>query len=261
MNDVQAVWLYGQWALKNHEVPKLVAPLVCALLVLGFVTARAEEPASDESQAIKVERVRDPAMVPYRKGYEMARRVQEAAGGRVRLLFRALSARSKQPIDGLQITIEGTESHGALEISPDGFFSIPLDEAAVRDDAEFVTNQKRGSVLLTVVLEPQLPREGLRYSMIVDCMQGARRTLREIVPWYFRLFTPHVRGIGICYRQPGGRVDITGNGAGYRQADKVDTDDLDRTVYCARFTDDEKALTSDSLIIPSAGWEPVFLDR
>jgi len=242
------------------DAKRRVQHVLFTLLVLACVPAQADETAPDASQAIKVEGVRDPALVPYQRGYEMAKHVREAAEGRVQLLFRVLSAKTKQPIPGLQITIEGSTSHGSLDISPDGFFSIPLDEEAVRDRAEFVTNQKRGTLALAVVLKPQLPREGLRYSMIVDSIQGARRTLHEIVPWYLRLFTPRVRGVGICYLQTGAGVEIRGNATVHRQADKVDTDELDRTVYCAPFAGDEHELTGDSLLIPSAGWEPIFLD-
>jgi len=79
-------------------LPRLFLPVACALLVLAFVPVRADEPVAEESQAIKVERVRDPAMVQYHKGYEMARRVQDAAEGRVQLLLRVLSSKAKQPV-------------------------------------------------------------------------------------------------------------------------------------------------------------------
>lgn len=243
--------------MSNPLLP--VAGTLLALLVASGV-ARADEPASGDATGIVVERVRDPAMVPYRKGYELTRRVRDAAGGHVGLLFRVLSAKSKEPVPGLQIAIEGSRSHGMLDISPDGVFSLPLDEDAVQDQAEFVSNQKKGSLVLSIILKPELPREGLRYSMIVDAIQGARHALREIVPWYYRLFLPSVKGVGICFAEPGKAVEVTGDGAGQRQAGKTETDELGHPVHCARFSADEKGLGADSVIVAPAGWQAIFLD-
>lgn len=243
------------------KAPSRFVSIACLALALWGVrtVARADEPAVEDAPSIVVERVRDPAMVPYRKGYELTRRVHDVAGGSVQLLFRVRSAKTKQPVAGLQIAIEGSKSYGTLEISPEGFFSIPLDDAALGDNAEFVTNQKKGSLELGITLKPQLPSEGLRYAMIVDAVAAARRAIREILPWYIRLFVGSVNGVGICYAEPGAGVEISGAGAARRPAEQSETDELDRKVHCADFTDHEKGLAAETVLVPTAGWQAIFL--
>jgi len=234
---------------------------LCAVLFLGLAIAcgcaRAQDPV--EPQAVVVERVRDPAMVPYRRGYEISRRVQAAAGDHVEMVFRVISAKTKQPVPGLEISIEGSRSFGKLGISPEGFFTIPLDEAALRDGAEFVTNQKKGSLELGLVLRPRLPSAGMRYSMVVDSLTGARKALHEIVPWYLRIFVPGIKALGICYAQDGGRVEIAGEPPRTIEATAGETDDRNAPVHCVRLTGRGESIPPDALIVPSSGWIPLFL--
>ena len=216
------------------------------------VAAPQAEPES--APGVSVENRRDPALMPYRRGYEMIRRIRDAAGQRVQLYFRLVSAKDDKPVPDLRITIEGSRVFGQVSVDKDGYFTVPLDEAAYADGADFVTNQKRGSLKFGLTLEPQLAGDSLSVDMLSDSVTRARRVIHEVVPWYLRWLLPRVRGAGFCYLQPGHLVRL-GPDRDARKADAAETDRFGQPVWCAFFRDGDTSLPADLLLDPDPGWQ------
>jgi len=118
---------------------------ICVALAFASAGAWAQDQASAEPlETVQVKQLRDPLAVPYRSGYEWTEKMLRTGGDHVQLAFRVVSSSTKLPVPELDISIEGSRSFGKLEISPEGFFTVPLDKDAYDDNAEFITNQKKG---------------------------------------------------------------------------------------------------------------------
>lgn len=60
------------------------------------------EMAASEIASVEVSGVRDPGMLPYPKDYELLSALEGASGRRVEARFRITSAKTGQPVPGLQ---------------------------------------------------------------------------------------------------------------------------------------------------------------
>jgi hypothetical protein len=242
---------------------RTLAPCLCALAAIAAGAAQAGAGTADSagtgSDTVVVTGIRDPALLPYRRGYEFTTKIRAASGGHVRLKLRALSKKSREPIPDLHVHIIGSRDYGEIAISQAGYFEVPLIDAALHDNADFVTNQKKGSMRIDATLNPVLPAGDLRYSDIQQSIAGARHAIAAILPWYLRMWLPTVKGVGICYRQPGATVDVeTADGTVERAADKKETDEEGVKLLCARFSASEWSLQADSKLMPDPGYEAIF---
>jgi hypothetical protein len=215
-----------------------------------------ETPAGEPE--VDVHAQRDPALLPYRKGVDIIKRVQSAGGDHVRLLYRLTSKLDDKPIPDLRVTIEGSRVFGVLDIDADGFFTVPALDDAYQDNADFLTNQKRGSLKFRFVIEPVLNAQDLTLGALFDSVDGANRAVHEAVPWYFRLFLPTVRGVGICYSQPGHAVRV-GDAHTARAADLPDADRVGHPLWCAPFGKADRNLPGATRLDPDDHWEPTYL--
>lgn len=262
----------------RHLAPTLAVPEFqkwLALLALSTLLAASvvrvsqaqamENGTTDENtppaQSVQVSTVRHPISIPYKLAYEMIRDVNQATDGRISMSFRVVSAKTKESIPGLEIYLEGENTHEKLEILPSGFVVVPLNAKAYADKAELVANQKQDSIHVNVILKPVLNKDTLTYGDIVQTINAGKQAMRTIVPWYLRLFAPSLRGVGMCYQNSDHNVALEDGKGTLRVADKVNTDDLNRKVLCATFGADEEGLRPENRIVPEAGWEPMFLAK
>ncbi|NRR29268.1 hypothetical protein HSX11_03620 [Oxalobacteraceae bacterium] len=208
--------------------------------------------------SIQVTGVRDPAILPYKTAYDFLSKVRSASEDHVQLQIRVLSSKSKEPLPGLDISLVGEHTFEKLKISPDGFITVPMSREALVDNAEFVTNQKKGALQVHFFLVPKLPPDNIKYADVVRTIKAAQAARVVIFPWYMRILIPSINGIGLCYADPAQAVTIRDNTETLRAANTEDTGILGRKVYCASFNEKEKNIDQASLIIPAAGWETMF---
>lgn len=212
-------------------------------------------------QTVEVSGVRDPAMLPYPKAYELLSALDSAGGRHVAMRFRVLGAKSGQPVPGLVITLKSASVEERLPISPEGLLSLPLNKTAYAEGAELTTNRRKGSLKLGVSLTPRLPDDGVSYGYLRESIKLAQGARRELLPWYLRLVTPNVGGIGLCFAQAGRRLTLRGAGGEIRELDTdgAGEDDMGTTLHCHVFSGTESGMALDDTILPAPGMQAVFL--
>ncbi|MFZ6734990.1 hypothetical protein ACO0LG_23925 [Undibacterium sp. Ji42W] len=221
--------------------------------------ASAAETATEELQSVEVKAVRDPAIMPYKVAYELMSKVRAASKDKVQIQIRITSAKTHAPVPNLSIYLEGKNTRQQLEISATGFVNVPLDQAAYADGAEFVTNQKKGSMEVNILLLPKLPQDVFKYADISESIEAAQMAIKELVPWYFRVFMPAVNSIGICYAGQNQTVLVKGNEEQQLPANSDATDPLKNKVHCARFAAKDVAKEKGNLIMPATGWQAIYM--
>ena len=216
-------------------------------------------PADEEVQNVQIKGVKDPAILPYKKAYDVMSKIRNAGSDHVQIIFRVTSHESHQPIKDLSIYIQGSKTYETLDISPSGYFSIPMDKEAYDDNADFISNAKKGSLEVGMFLVPNLPKDKINYADIVAVVKDAKLARAEIVPWYWRIVMPTINGIGLCYPDDRQTVLIQGARGELRRPATNSDKSLDGDVFCANFTARERELALEDVVAPPAGWQPVFL--
>jgi hypothetical protein len=217
--------------------------------------------APDAMQTVEVTGVRDPAMLPYPKAYELLSALDSASGQHVAMRFRVLGAKTGQPVPGLVITLKSASVDERLPISPEGLLSLPLNKTAYDEGGELTSNRRKGTLKLGVSLTPRLPDDGVSYGYLRESIKLAREARRELLPWYLRLVTPDVGGVGLCFAESGRRLSLRGAGGELRElaTDGAGEDDMGTTLHCHVFTGAESGMALDDTILPAPGMQAVFL--
>jgi len=222
--------------------------------------ACAQTPSADEKvQSVQFKGICDPAMLPYQKAYDMISKIRDASSGHVQLVFRITSRESHAPIKDMSITIQGGKTYETLDISSAGYFSIPMNKEAYDDNADFISNVKKGTVEVGMFFVPNLPTDKINYADIVEVVKDAKLARADIVPWYWRIVMPTIGGIGICYPDDRQTVLIQRTRGEIRRPATNGDKSPDTDVFCANFTAKETELAPEDVVAPPAGWHPVFL--
>ncbi len=235
---------------------KLLGLLLCA--AAGAAQAQEVPPDGEaELRTVRVSGVRDPAMMPYEKAYELLSTVRKVGDGKVDLLIRVLSAKTLQPVSDLEITLQGDTMSEKLPLSADGFLTVPLSPERVADKATLLTNKKKGSLRGEIFFVPVLPREHLRYGDLHASIAAGTRARAELIPWYARLILPSIDKVAICYPDRQQVVSIADSGE-LRAARVERKSTTKQTVYCAEFSARETAAAKDLIIGAPEGWTSLF---
>lgn len=236
--------------------------LLPTLLYAAEPPVPASEPAASapaslpEVQApVEITAIRDPAIMPYQRAYQMMTRLQALDLRDVRISLRVLDAKSRQVVPDLQISLEGKESRQKVKISETGEVSIPIDAKAYAEGAEFIANKRRKTLLIDIQLFPVLNEAGFAYSAVADSSAAATRALKEIIPWYYRLFMPNPKGVAICYSEPRHQLEIRGRQNQVILADQELSNEQEKTVYCAKLAANS---ISEASVVPEPGWHAQF---
>lgn len=214
-----------------------------------------DKPQAEPENAVEITAVRDPAIMPYQKAYQMMTRLNALDLQDLRLSLRVLDAKSRKAVPDLQISLEGKESRQKLKISETGEVVIPLDAKAYEEGAEFIANKKRHSLIVDIQLFPILPGSSFSFHEVQAATNSATRALREIVPWYYRLFLPNPKGVAICYADTSHQVELRGQQTQQIAADQKLTDSQEKTVYCAKLA---AGTLSEASVVPEPGWRAQF---
>lgn len=105
-----------------------------------------EDPAAEAAQQVTVAGSKDPDWKPYRKmldGLDAFSRYHSLAP-KAELKFILRPQQPNLTLAGLQLRIVGDNVSIDVPIAADATFSVPRDEAAARDDADFRLNSKKG---------------------------------------------------------------------------------------------------------------------
>jgi hypothetical protein len=231
-------------------------------LLFATASAPAQQAAAEETvmPGVEVRHVKDPGLMPYRKAYDIISRVNAAAQGKVELRLKVLSTAKHEPLPDLEVRLSGTRDFGAIGIQPDGTLDFPMDEDAAKDDADLISNQKKGTLEVTATFVPIFKTDApLSYGDIQAAIEAARRVRKEIMPWYWRAVTPNIGTLSLCYPRPTEVLRLTSaSGEATRNADRESDGLQANKVYCAHFTSSEKALPADTLITGPDAWEAHF---
>jgi len=229
------------------------APALAQQVEQAVVAAAADAPEPD-IQTVFVPGARDPGILAYRTVYELVSGVTKVSQDHVQMLVRVTSAGTRKPSKGLKIVLKSATVEEPLAISDDGIVTIPRNGQAYAEQATLVSNRAKGALHINIMLKPKLP-EPLRYADIVETIKAAQRAREKILPWYYRMFTPTIRAIGLCYPDREHSVAVAGEAA--RAALDDDEGLTEEKVYCASFSASER-LAPDTVIVPQPGWEPLF---
>lgn len=240
---------------------KLIGAALCAALALSNAQAQTPEtPADPDMQTVKVTGVRDPAMMPYRDAYELLTELNKVSAGNMEFVIRILSKETRAPIADLELALRGENTFERVPVDADGRVTVPLNERAYADKADFVSNQKNGSIQVAFHFVPKLPAERVTYADMVASIEAGQRARNVLVPWYLRLFVGQVKTLGLCYPDSGRQIQLSGATQQMRPANIDHAEDGGKVkLYCARFGLKENDLAGETVISAPPGWRAVFM--
>lgn len=243
------------------SVPFLVTSVALGM-TLSSATALAQQAQSDETvmPSVEVRHIKNPGLMPYRGAYDTIGRVQAAADGKVEFRLRILSSSNHEPVPDLEVRLTGSRDFGAVKIEPDGTLDFPMNEDAAKDDADLISNQKKSALEIRATFVPIFkPDAPLTYADIQAAIAAARRVRNEILPWYWRLITPTIGAVSVCYPKRGEVVKLRSDAAEFTRVAESETDGYhDAKVYCANFTASEKSMSAGTVISGPQPWETHF---
>ncbi|GGX34241.1 hypothetical protein [Undibacterium squillarum] len=218
--------------------------------------ATASQPAETTAPAIEVKALRDPAIMPYKQAYEMLTGIQKATQDKVRVIIRVLASGTRQQIPDLQIRLESNENRWPVPVSDKGIIDVPVIAKAYAEGAEFVTNQKKGSLGADLTLVPVLPPDGFSAAQIRDSLDAGRTALREMVPWYYRIFISNPKGVAVCYDNPHQQIVLRGQQERVVAATEARKNPYGSKWFCGNFIARE---LENEQILPAAGYHLLYL--
>ncbi len=187
---------------------------IALVLLLSPLAALADEeppaPTADTpTEKLVVKGVRDPAIMPYADAYKFFSQIDRVEHDKVRMRMQVKSAdKSVKPTD-IRVRLIGDNTDIDVPLGEEGDIEVPRSEAALADKAEFVTNQKKDSLQVHLTLTPNLPvADQVSYADALASADQARRLVKEIVPWYFRLLISDPNAMRACFEREGGEAAL-----------------------------------------------------
>jgi len=257
MNARHVIAIAGSRTLRRNAATSLFLAAVSSVRAQD-VAVPALPGASTSTQIVEVKQMKHPAMMPYRKAYDLLSKVDEAGAHRLHAVFRVTSQQSHQAVPDLRIAIEGENTHLRVAVSASGLIELPFDQAAYADDADVVANMPKTALDVGFFVVPELPAGKIRYVDLAESVSAAQSAIARIVPWYMRLLTSSIKGVGLCYPDDGHAVSIEGAPEEARAAREPDLDVAGNKVFCAKFSATEALEDKGHLVVPQAGWEAIF---
>lgn len=218
--------------------------------------ATASQPAETTAPAIEVKALRDPAIMPYKQAYEMLTGIQKATQDKVKVIIRVLASGTRQQIPDLQIRLESDENRWPVPVSDKGIIDVPVIAKAYTEGAEFVTNQKKGSLGADLTLVPVLPQDGFSAAQLRDSLDAGRTALRELVPWYYRIFISNPKGVAVCYDNPQQQIVLRGQQERIVAANEEMKNPYGSKWFCGKFTARE---LDNEQILPATGYRVLYI--
>ncbi len=171
---------------------QIVMVIVAMAFFSALAVAQTTEEAPQKIEKIEVKGMREPAIMPYKEAYKMLTSLQASAHDKVAIRVRVFSSNKTVKLSDIKINLVGDRNSQPIAISEDGLIEVPLSQALLDDNAEFITNQKKGSMGGTVNIDIVPPTNGpLRYRYLAEALDQARDAVKGFVPWYMRWLVPN----------------------------------------------------------------------
>jgi hypothetical protein len=237
---------------------KLFRTVGIATLLLSAAAAGADEnEAPIQSIEVKGTRTR---LVSYKEPYEIAKKVQQAADGRVALGSRLVPTRPEVRVDDVKLWLEGESESIPVQVSDAGIFVVPVKDDIAAHDGRFAINKQKGDLTARVVILPAISRDAWTLGMVRKSITDARSAIDKFTPWYQKPFAMRMNTVSVCTKTAGVPVNIVQAGAvvATLPTSEKARNDADQPVYCQHFKGDEKYDQASVLAIPD-GAEVLFL--
>ena len=230
-----------------------------ALTFILPVTALADAPESISAETqVSVNSPRHPGVMPYRKAYELLDGLKTATKGPLDIVVRVTPKDNLVAQNEIKVWLVGPNIDQPIPISADGIIQIPLDREAYNDNAELVSNQKKGALQIDIKMLPRFNETPIRYQNVLDMIKFAREARDQLLPWYLRLLLPTISSIDFCSPSPAGTVTVTTEDrTSQRPADRVEKNDR-ANLHCVRFGRQEPGLGPAGLLAPATGMVAQF---
>ena len=235
-----------------------VLGLACGFVPMGMAHAQTIPIEDPPVQGVEVKGVKDPALLPYRKAYDLVTGVGKVGGRHVELLIRVTSTESHQPMPDLSLHVAGENTDARVPISPAGFVDLPLNQVFYDDNADIVANKPKKTLAVDINVVPRLPGGEIRFADLVEATSAGQAALASVVPWYVRLVMPSLQGVSLCYPAAGQEVALGGDEQATRTASEIKTAPNGVKVFCAKFSVKEAALSPQTLLKPVEGWQALY---
>ncbi|MGK5010512.1 hypothetical protein [Janthinobacterium sp. MDB2-8] len=183
---------------------KLFSALLCAILTLSPITAHADAPP-ETGQSIHINSIRNPELKSYRvmaAGLD-AFDEHHALAPKAREVRFQLVAGSRAPADAMQdlsLRIAGNETAIALPLAADGSFTLPRSAQADSEDADLITNKKKGQYRWQPVIHSDGVPAGMRRlgDLRLQCQVTIAIAKKEIPFWVRTLVGTLLRTTDWC---------------------------------------------------------------
>lgn len=230
------------------------ANLSLALLLANAlsVAAHADEPAEN---VVEVTGSKSIVSVPYRQAYEIAKKVQVASQGRLALAMRLTPQRDGARMDGLRLSLSTDNDDVLIPLQDGVFFTIPIIDKAADENGVFYLNRKKGDIGGRVLLVPAGSSQAWTMGRVRQTIADGVSAVKTFVPWYLRLFSGTVEGVGVCTPQAGVAVALQAGEqllASFKTEHK-EVNTLGKQVFCARFSGKEAYADDAQLVLPADG--------
>lgn len=248
----------GGRGVAERVVATALLALVCNFVPMEMAHAQTIAIEDPPVQGVEVKGVKDPALMPYRKAYDLVNGVGQAGGRLVELLIRVTSAESHEPMPDLGLRVVGDNTDARVPISPAGFVDLPLNKAFYADNADIVANMPKKSLNVDIEVVPRLPAGEIHFADLIEATSAGQAAIASVVPWYARLVMPSLHGVSLCYPAAGQEVALGGEEQATRMASEISTDPDRVKVFCVKFSVKEAASRPQTLLKPSEGWRALY---
>lgn len=243
---------------------------MCLLLTLAFLLtvnhARAGMPQDDPQPApaaspvhtveIKGMRTR---LVPYGDlFYPMAKAVRDTLGGRAALAVQLRSRHQAVRTDDIEVWLQGEHDAFAVKPEPSGLFLVPVDDRIAQEQGHLLINKRKDDLSVNLVLVPTLPHSAWTMGEVRHLLADARGALGKLLPWYKKPMLWAVTrklAVAVCSRTRDAPVVLVDGGQVL--ASFVASEELrnyaNETVFCRRFSGDERYPAGSRLVVPEDG--------
>jgi hypothetical protein len=178
--------------IKIVEYNQIVMTLFAGVFFSVSAIAQTAEEAPQQVEKIEVNAMRDPGMMPYKEAYAYLQKLNATPHDKIAVRMRIVSNDNKIPLQDIKIRLQGDKTLRPIPIGEEGLIDIPLEKALIDDNADFISNQKKGVLGVHVNVEVLLPASGtIRYRYLAEALEQARDSVKGMVPWYVRWFVPN----------------------------------------------------------------------
>ena len=188
----RAAWVRGAW----------VAGMLLAQLA-GAVQAQEAGDAPPPMVTVEVTGVRDPALMPYRDVVMLRDVFAQAGHSIIRPGIRVVSRQHGKPVPGLRVQFHADAQQREVPLRA-GFALLAELPVTSDPEAEFLTNQRKGSLTMEIVLTVEV-NDPARITMreALKAIDEGNRLRGSVLPWYLRLVAPKFERIAACFDATG----------------------------------------------------------